>query len=189
MGMPQTARVWTRQDVLALPDDGKRYELVDGELLVSASPTYPHQYAVGGLYRRIWPFVEDQRLGDTLMSPADLDLLGGQLLQPDLFILPPNPQGKARLEWSEAGIPILAVEVLSPSTARYDRITKRSRYQRSGIAEFWIVDIDARLIERWRPADARPELLVETIAWHPAGATEPLEIDLTRFFREVWRER
>ena len=88
----------------------------------------------------------------------------------------------------EAGIPIIAIEVLSPSTARYDRITKRSRYQRSGVAEYWVVDMDARVIERWTPGDTRPEVLDATIEWQPAGTTEPLVIDLPAFFREVWRE-
>jgi Uma2 family endonuclease len=80
---------------------------------------------------------------------------------------------------------LLVVEVLSPSTARYDRITKRMRYQRSGVGEYWVVDVWARAIERWTPHDARPEVLDERITWHPAGASAPLVIDLEDFFRSA----
>ena len=83
---------------------------------------------------------------------------------------------------------MLAVEVLSPSTARADRQVKRRLFQRQGVAEYWIVDLDARLIERWRPDDERPELLAETLVWQPPSEAEPLEIDLPRFFGEVMGE-
>jgi Uma2 family endonuclease len=89
-------------------------------------------------------------------------------------------------DWAAFPDPILVIEILSPSTARYDRITKRRRFQRSGIPEYWIVDLDARAIERWRPADERPEILDERLVWHPPGAAQPLELDLPRYFTEVW---
>lgn len=189
MGMPQAARVWTREEVLALPDDGKRYELIDGELLVSPSPTWPHQWAVGGMFERLVPYVRANRIGVVTFSPADLDLNSGQFVQPDLFVTAHKPDGSIPMEWRDSGIPILVVEVASPSTARYDRITKRRRYQRSEVPEYWIVDIDARSVERWRPNDDRPEVLDEAISWLPVGATEPLVIDIQEYFREVWRER
>lgn len=78
--------------------------------------------------------------------------------------------------------------MLSPATARYDRITKRLRYQRSGVSEYWIVDMDARVIERWTPAESRPVILDERIEWHPAGATESRVIDLGAYFREACGE-
>ena len=82
---------------------------------------------------------------------------------------------------------MLAVEVLSPSTARRDRREKRRLYQRFA-DEYWIVDLDARLVERWRPGDVRPEVLDETLSWQPAGAVEPLVVDLAAYFREAWGE-
>lgn len=75
--------------------------------------------------------------------------------------------------------------MLSPSSARADRHIKRRRYQRAGIAEYWIVDLDARLIERWRPDDERPELLAEELVWRPAGSSEPLRLELPMLFAEV----
>ena len=184
MGMPDTAIKWTREMVLALPDDGKRYELFDGELLVSPAPNLVHQLALARLYDALAPFVRAHRLGETLWSPADLSLGGDELAQPDLFVLPFLPPD--RRDWSAYPNPILVVEVLSPSTARYDRIVKRRRFQRAGIPEYWIVDLDARVVERWRPGHERPEVADERLAWHPEGAEAALEIALPGLFTSVW---
>ena len=188
MGMPQVTHVWTRDEVLALPEDGQRHELIDGELLVSPSPTWPHQWAVDALHSQLKPYVRQQGIGWCMFSPADLDLKSGQLSQPDVFVIAPRADGTRPRGWDECGIPILVAEVLSPATARYDRITKRLRYQRSGVSEYWIVDMDARVIERWTPADTRPEVLDERITWHPSGATEALVIDLGPYFKEACGE-
>ena len=188
MHMPDTARRWTRDQVLALPDDRNRYELLDGELLVSPSPNVPHQVAVAALSYRISAYVEEHGLGLLpLFSPADLDFRAGQLLQPDLFVVSLET-GRRVIEWSDFGIPLLVVEVPSPSTAFQDRNRKRVRYQKSGVGEYWIVDTDARLIERWKPDDDRPEILTDRIEWQPDRNRPPLVIDLPPFFREVWRE-
>src|ERR1043166_8967034 len=154
--MPDVARRWTRAEVLALPDDRNRYELVAGELLVSPSPAPIHQMAVWALNDRIRPYVKAHRLGGAGTAPADLELEGEDLLQPDLFVL---REERLPNHWSDVGIPLLVVEVLSPSTARYDRVVKRPRYQLAGIPEYWIVDTDSRVFERWRPGDERPEVL------------------------------
>ena len=184
MGMPDTAGRWTRAAVLALPDDGRRYELVDGELLVSPSPRRVHQIALAELFRRLDPYVRAHRLGTVLWSPADLDLHSGQLVQPDLFVGGLH-DSRMPLEWEEFGIPILAVEVLSPSTARYDRITKRQLYQRVGVATYWILDLDARLVEVWTPGAERPTIVDRELTWQPEGALEPLVVELEEFFRTV----
>ncbi len=185
MPMPDLTKPWTRDAVLALPDDGNRYELLDGELLVSPSPRPIHQLAVCALYDRIRPYVGEYRLGLTCPAPADLDFRAGQLLQPDLFVIQREP-GQSLLEWSGFGIPIWIAEVLSPSTAFSDRNRKRKYYLKAGVGEYWIVDCDARLIERWRPGDERPEILTERIEWQPAPAPEALVIDLAEYFREIW---
>ena len=184
--MPVTvARRWTVQEVLALPEEpGKRFEVVDGELLVSPSPRLRHQRGVRVLLRAIDTHVESHRLGEVLSSPADLDLRDGQLVQPDIFVVGYGPEERPE-DWSEVGVPILVVEVLSPSTARYDRTLKRKLYQRTGVAEYWIVDLDARLIERWRPEDDRPEILTDQLAWSPAGSADPLALSLPEFFTTV----
>ena len=79
--------------------------------------------------------------------------------------------------------------MLSPSTARYDRTLKRKRYQRAGVPEYWIVDPDARVIERWRPEDERPEVASESLSWQPVPGTSPLLLDLPALFAEGWGEQ
>lgn len=177
MGMAELVERWTREQVLALPDDGNRYELVNGELLVSPSPRLRHQRGVRALLLVLNTHVESHRLGEVLSSPSDLDLQDGQLVQPDIFVVGYGPETRPE-DWSEVGVPILVVEVLSPSTARYDRTLKRKLYQRTGVPEYWIVDLDARLVERWRPEDDRPEILTDQLTWSPAGSADPLVLCL-----------
>jgi Uma2 family endonuclease len=187
MVMPDIVKRWTRAQVLALPDDGNRYELIDGELLVTPSPRVVHQLAVWALYDRVAPYVRQHRLGLTGLAPSDLDLESDQLVQPDLFVVPLR-DGRVPLDWPHFGIPLLIAEVLSPTTALNDRTRKRRRYQASGVREYWIVDVDARVIERWRPDDQRPEILTERIEWQPDASIGALSIELVDYFREAWGE-
>ncbi len=187
MGMPQAATPWTAAMVRELPDDGNRYEVVDGELLVTPSPVKLHQRAVGRLLALLIPYVDAQQTGEALDSPADIELDPESLVQPDVFVQG-RVEGRLTNTWNAGAPLLLAIEVLSPSTARADRTTKRRRYQRAGVPEYWIVDLDARTIERWRPAEERPEVLSDTMTWHPAGAAEPLTLDLPLFFARVHGE-
>jgi len=184
MGMPQAAHDWTVQRVHALPDDGNRYEVVDGELLVTPSPTFHHQDAIFALARRLDPYVRSTGAGYLSLSPADIELDERTLVQPDLFVFE-LPGGRRPERWKDITKVLLAIEVLSPSTARADRHVKRRRYQRHGISEYWIVDLDSRLVERWRPGDDRPEILSETLTWQPSESAAPFELDLAAFFAEV----
>ncbi len=185
--MPNAVRVWTRDEVLALPADGKRYELVDGELLVSPSPRGIHQRTVGELHLILAPFVRANGLGAVLMAPSDLDLRSGQVLQPDLFVGEPV-NGREPIEWSDFHIPTLVIEVLSPSTARYDRVVKRKKFQRVRVPEYWIVDPDARLVEVWKPDDSSATTVDGTLRWQPSLTVPVLEIDLPTLFRIVWQD-
>jgi Uma2 family endonuclease len=80
---------------------------------------------------------------------------------------------------------VLAVEVISPSSAQSDRTKKRSLFQREGVPEYWIVDVDSHIVERWRPGDDRPEVLSDSLVWQPSVEHRALEIDLPAFFAEV----
>jgi Uma2 family endonuclease len=185
MGMAELVeRYWTAEDVRALPEDGKRYECIDGVLLVTPAPRWLHQRAVMALIRSLDAFVSDHSLGEFLSSPADIELEPGTLVQPDLFVAHNRP-GSPPYEWHSIAGLLLAIEVLSPSTARRDRGIKREFYQRAGVQEYWIVDLDARLIERWTPVSEHPEVLNAVLVWSPHGASESLEIDLVRFFAAV----
>lgn len=174
-------RIWTREEVLALPDDGNRHELIDGELLVTPAPRGRHQHGIGELFLHLAPYVRAHRIGAAVFSPADLDLRSGQLVQPDLFV-GAMVDGRAPVEWDEFGIPLLVVEVLSPSTAKDDRVRKRHLYQRVGVPVYWIVDLDARVVEEWTPDAERPRILDDRLNWQPDPAVPALEIGLAEYF-------
>ncbi len=184
MGMPAVQNDWTVERALALPEDGKRYEVLDGELFVTPAPSLGHQEAIGHLHPLLREYVRANGLGWTMLSPADIVFSRRRLVQPDLFVVPAQPGGKPK-EWAEVKALLLAIEVLSPSTARADRHRKRLIYQDERVPEYWVVDLDARLVERWRPEDARAEVLAETLVWHPRPDLEPLRLDLPAFFDEV----
>jgi Uma2 family endonuclease len=109
------------------------------------------------------------------------------MVQPDVFVQG-LVDGRVSMGWNSGAPLLLVVEVLSPSTAKVDRTAKRRRFQRAGIPEYWIVDTDARVIERWRPEDTRPEVLAETISWQPVLAAAPLVIDLPLLFARAHGE-
>ena len=188
MGMPHTAERWTAQMVRALPDDRNRFEVIDGELFVTPAPSWTHQRAVGELLVRIATYLRGQTWGEVVTSPADISFHEDMLVQPDLFVVPIGSDKRRVRHWPDIRALLLAVEVLSPSTARADRQVKRRLYQREGVAEYWIIDLDARVVERWRPEDDRPEILTTTLTWQPQLAAAPFELDLVEFFDGVLRE-
>jgi Uma2 family endonuclease len=106
----------------------------------------------------------------------------GLVLQPDLLVVPP---GELTRRSDVIRRLLLAVEIVSPSSARHDRVRKRPHYQRHRVSQYWIVDDASQTIERWTPDDERPELLAERLVWHPNGAAEPFVLDLPRFFADV----
>jgi Uma2 family endonuclease len=183
MVMPQTVERWTRDMVLALPDDGMRHELIDGIHIVSPTPRFLHQRVLEVLGERIRQYLKPLRVAAVMILPGDLALGEDEVLQPDLFVYPlstPRPKN-----WLDITSLVLAVEVLSPSTARYDRGLKRRRYQRARTPEYWVADIDARLVERWRPDDTRPEVNDTSLEWRVTADAEPLVIDLPVLWREA----
>jgi Uma2 family endonuclease len=178
---------WTAQRVRdELLDDKRptpRYELIDGELLVTRSPDNAHQRAVRELFLVVHEYVERYGFGETLFSPSDIELEPDTIVQPDLYVMSSPDRHAPR--WSPADRLLLTVEILSPSSARYDRVKKRRFFARVGVPEYWVVDLDARVVERTRPDDERIELLAQTLVWQPAGAPEPLTLDLVELFRRV----
>lgn len=169
MAMPAVTPVTTIEELLALPDDGLRHELLDGEHVVTPAPAYRHQDILGRLYVQLASALGDRPDLKPLWSPADIRLGPRTLVQPDLFVLRIDPAAPPA-GWEDVGVPVLAVEVLSPGTASRDRGAKRRLYQRAGVGEYWIVDPDARLVERWQPGDTRPEILDERVTWVLDGA-------------------
>jgi Uma2 family endonuclease len=174
---------YTADMVRALPDDGNRYETVHGELLVTPAPRLLHQLVLERIRGALWSYLERHRVGLLLSSPADLSWGPDILVQPDLFVADLE-EGRA-LEWARIQTLLLVVEVLSPSTARYDRFTKRRLYQEVGVARYWIVDPEARTVEVWTPGDAFPVTEETRLTWHPAGAAAPFVLELAEVFKPV----
>ena len=192
MGMPAVqGRRWTAREVRQLIAEQElltpRYELVDGELLVTPSPPRAHQTAVLLLAVALHEYLEREPVGRVLPSPSDVELEPEDVRQPDLFVLPLDEWRRLIRDEFPARSLMLAIEVLSPSSGRYDRVTKRRGYQRH-VSEYWIVDMDARLVERWRPGDDRPEILTDSLEWRPDGASTSFTLSLTEFFARVFSE-
>ena len=179
---------WTRDEVERLVDarDGltPRYELVDGELLVTPAPTRRHQRIIGQLYALLRPYVMHHRLGELVLSPAEVNLTPESRFEPDLFV---DPAVAGRLPRASDPVTqlLLAIEVLSPGSRRHDRITKRRFFQRNGVPEYWIVDGDTEAFEIWHPADDRAVLVDDELIWLPEGAGEPFVLDVKQFFEDV----
>jgi Uma2 family endonuclease len=191
MAMPASARRrWTRAEVIALIDANPfktpRYELVDGELLVTPSPGSAHQAAVRELMVELSLYLRVTPVGEVFDSPFDVEVERETLTQPDVFVVPRNEGKRLRSEMPARAL-LLAIEVISPSSGRHDRGPKRALYQRH-VPEYWIVDLDARLVERWRPNDDRPEILYGRVSWQPEGAETPFVLDLDPFFARVFGE-
>lgn len=188
MGMPATSpRLWLVDEVHALQDQDSshRYEVVDGELLVSPAPRRSHQRAVVHLLRLLGDFVSATGVGEVLASPADVYVERRTSVQPDVFVIP-LVNGRPAGDAVEVD-PILVVEVLSPATARHDRLVKRALYQRKAV-QYWILDLDAQLLERWLPGADRPEIWSQAFTWRPEGAEATFAVDLPAFFATVLGE-
>jgi Uma2 family endonuclease len=155
--MPSSLKL-TYADLVALPEDGKRHELIDGEHLVTPSPTPRHQLVLGNLHWLIASFVREHALGQVFFAPLDVLLSEINVLEPDLLYV-----ARERLGIIEAafirGAPDLVVEVLSPSTCGRDRGVKLRAYEQWGIGEYWIVDPEGETVEVFRRTPAGLERL------------------------------
>jgi Uma2 family endonuclease len=187
MAMPQHAwprqGEWTVEDMWRLPETGDRYEVIDGVLHVTPSPSDDHQDVAGALFLRLAAYLERNPAGWVRMAPADVRFARDRGVQPDVYVAP-LVHGRRPRGWQQITRLLLAVEVLSPSTADFDREDKRRVYQQHA-DEYWIVDPDARVIERWRPGDEHPEVVARVLEWRPAGAAVALTLDVPAFFRDV----
>jgi Uma2 family endonuclease len=187
MGMPVAReKWWTAQMARELPDDGNRYEVVDGELLVSPSPSLRHQRAVALLHLLLAPYARATGALFVHVAPCEIQFSEHRAAQPDLYAVR-LVNGKMPTFDEQRGNVVFAVEVLSPSTARNDRRKKRPMFQSERV-ELWIVDTDARLIERWTPDESRPEILTDRLEWQPIAEHAALVIDLEAYFADVWEE-
>ena len=186
MGMPATISDWTVDMLDALPDDGQRYEIIDGELFVTPGPGEGHQDVVGALYRRLHEYLAGHGIGRAMISPADVrrgDRTRNRV-HPDVFVVR-LVEGKRPAYPYELHDLLLAVEVVSPSNPSLDYQVKRDLYLREGVGEYWVVNPDARNVSRWRGRDDPGDVLSKEVVWNLLGMPAPLLLDLAEFFADA----
>lgn len=182
MGMPAHAkRYYTVDEVLAFPEDGKKYELIFGELVVNSTPRFWHQLIVMRLTKLLLDYCEREQLGQVFATGADLSWgRTDTITSPDVFVLEPQDMNVA--SWADVRhVPVIA-EVLSKSTARHDRYGKRIVYRDQRVGTYWIVDGDKHSVDVWTPEVQFPQVERERLTWAPVGAAQPLIIELAALF-------
>ncbi len=181
MLMAPATSAWTLAELDRLPDDGNKYELVDGELFVTPAPSPAHERLVLVLHRILTPFVLAEGIGD-IYTPRAVVCADGSEVEPDLMVRPSTP--KLPETWADMPTPSLVVEVHSRTTRRRDLGKKRGFYLRIGVAEYWTVDRWDRTIRviRRDTADVVTDAVLE---WRPDGAREALGIDVPAYFDEA----
>ena len=182
MGMVAPA-YYTADMVRALPEDGNRYETVHGELLVTPAPRLWHQEIAGRLSHQLRGYLEEHPVGHVLASPADISWSSDTLVQPDLFVA--DSAEVRTLDWNNVKSLQLVIEVLGPTTTRYDRFTKRRLYQEVGVPVYWIVDPEDRAVEVWTPHATLPRVEREDVIWDPEEASQPFVLVLSDLFRPI----
>ncbi|OLC74724.1 MAG: hypothetical protein AUH78_10770 [Gemmatimonadetes bacterium 13_1_40CM_4_69_8] len=174
---------YTAEMVRNLPDDGNRYETVYGELLVTPAPRLWYQEVVARLAEMLRAYLRAFPVGHAIAGRADISWGPDILVEPDVFVAPLDQV--RTLDWASVKDLLLVVEVLSPSSLRYDRFTKRRLYQEQGIPVYWIVDAERREVEVWTPDARVPVLERERLRWHAAGAAQPFVVELVELFRPI----
>jgi Uma2 family endonuclease len=178
MHMATRIKRWTLEELHSLPDDGNKYELVDGELFVTPAPTPRHETILANLSRLLVPYVSEHQLG-MVYHPRSVIRFEGSEAEPDLMV-------RARLrdsedDWEHAPVPLLVVEVLSPYTRRRDLMQKREFYLAVGVGEYWIVDPDDRSVRVIRRG-VDDIVTSGELRWFPDGARAAFECRVAELF-------
>jgi len=183
MAMPATIRRWTKELVQSLPNDGNRYELVAGELLVTPAPVPWHEILERRLTVALVDYLRALGLIETLFPlPADISWTPDDLVQPDIFVVAPEDLS---LDWTTYKHLRLVVEVLSPSSRRGDRVVKRKLYLRNVVETYWVVDPDRHVVDVWHPGDAEAKAVADTLAWRVTPDAPEITIALSEIFRPL----
>jgi Uma2 family endonuclease len=161
---------WTREDLAALPDDGLRYELVDGTLLVSAAPSRLHQRVIGNLYVLLREVCPPEL--EVLMAPTDYQPTRTRSLQPDVLVVRRDDPGRLAVSLPLA----LAIEVMSPSSRSIDSVLKRELYEQAGVQQYWLVDPDEPSITVWTLVDGCFALTAAGRGHEPVAIEAPLAV-------------
>ena len=186
MAMPVQVPRYTAEEVRRFPDDRLRYEVIHGELFVTPAPGTAHQRAVLELGRRLQEYLLNHRIGEALVAPYEVEFAEDTAVQPDVLVILDDRAHQLTAE-RLIGPPSLAIEVVSYSSKRTDRLQKRSLYVEEGVEEYWIVDPGERRVERWRAGATEPQVLTDRLEWAPRAGVPALVIDLSALFRTISR--
>ncbi len=146
MRIPEGKIILTYEDYAAIPNDGNRYEILEGELAVTPAPNLKHQTASGNLFFLLAQHIRAKDLGKLYHAPIDLILESTSVLQPDLLFVSQERQA-ILADRGIVGAPDLVVEILSPATSRTDRVTKAQIYARHKVPAYWIVDPELETVD------------------------------------------
>ena len=180
-GPPQGC--WTYDDYAAIPDDGRRYEIIDGVLYMTPAPQFDHQQSSMRFSVHLYPHLEGAGIGYVVAAPFDVQLPSGAVVQPDIVVvLAEHAQIITRTRI--LGTPDLVVEISSPSTAGHDRRRKQDTYARAGVPEYWIADPRARTIEvlMLENGEYRSAGVFEGEAKLPSRVVPDLPVPVDQFF-------
>ncbi len=180
-GPPQGS--WTYDDYAALPDDGHRYEIVNGVLIMAPAPSPGHQDIVGEIFAYLRTHVKLAGLGRVFPGPVDVELGPKNVYQPDVVVVL-NAHLDRVAEKKIIGAPDLVVEIASPSTAAVDRLTKHDVYARAGIPEYWIVKPERQTVELFVLEDGEYRSLgiFKEQATLPSRVVPDLPMQVEQFF-------
>ncbi|MFI5310369.1 MAG: Uma2 family endonuclease [Gemmatimonadales bacterium] len=178
--MASRTRRWTRADLARLPDDGNRYEVLDGELFVTPQAAYAHQRVAFDIALALRAYCDRHAIGE-VVGPGAVVWEKNEL-QPDVQVIPGRHEARPETKWEKLPRPILVVEVLSESTRRRDFGKKRDAYARLLLPTYWIVDIEKRLAVVWTATSPEPTFVTDVLQWRPVSDIPALEIPLAGIF-------
>lgn len=184
MGMPVSKVPTTADELEVIPEDGNRYEIIDGVLFVTPAPSTLHQRTLLEFVERLRPYSKALGL-ELLVAPIDVRASSSTQVQPDILVLPRFFEGRCATRWEQMSRLLLAVEILSPSTKRLDRVVKRKLYLEQGVREYWIVDIESRSVGVWTAEYETARVTRDTFTWKPLADHDALAVDLVALFNEV----
>ncbi len=182
MAIPAFLPAYTLADLDRFPDDGNRYELVDGFLLVTPGPIPPHELVRSRLLQAV--LLHLAPAGTALVLPqGTVEIAPKTHLEPDLLVIPATEPMNGR--WTAVRNFLLAVEVSGHGSRLYDRDFKRPAYLRAGVRTYWRVDLRDRCVYVSTPDAPAERRCAETVQWTPPGATEPFRLDVRALFEGV----
>ncbi len=157
---PVSTVKFTYEDYLLFPEDGKRHELIDGEHYMTPAPSTKHQRISGNTFIILSNFVKNNKLGEVFYAPCDIVFSDIDVVQPDIIFIS-NENMRIITEKNVKGAPDLAIEIISETTRRTDKVIKRRLYEKFGVKEYWIIDPVVDTLEVYRPTEGGYKKIAE----------------------------